>query len=279
MIALDERIFMVTDELMNLFRDNTVINWHEHVWFDANGELDYARLEKTVEAANSTYMNKIVCSLPVLKSDVPPELFKKCNNIVHKAMKMYPGIIEGMAFVNPGYEEESLEEIDRCINDLGMIGIKLYNQFLISNPIVNKIIEKSIKLDIPILEHAAKLSHGQELQPFTSHGTHFAITAKRYPEAVIIRAHIGGGGDWQWCLKSIAPFPNIFIDISGSVCDEGMIEGAVKAFSAKRILFGTDMSFSSSIGKITGARISLEDKLEILNNTRFSRYLNRGDRI
>ena len=157
-----------------------------------------------------------------------------------------------------------------------MTGIKLYNQFLISDPVVSKVIEKCIRLDIPVLEHAAKLSHGQELQPYTSHGTHFAITAERYPEAVLVRAHIGGGGDWQWCLKSIREYPNIFIDISGSVCDEGMIEGAVASFGSKRILFGTDMSFSSSIGKLTGANISWDDKIEILNNKRFAKYLNRG---
>ncbi len=55
-----------------------------------------------------------------------------------------------------------------------------------------------------------------------------------------------------------------------------MIEGAIKAFGAKRILFGTDMSFSSSIGKLLGAKISKEDKIEILNNKRFEKYLVRG---
>lgn len=263
-------------EKMKLFRDNTVINWHEHVGFGEDDGLDRKKLEAMVRMAHLTHMDKLVCSRPILRGDATPEAFSECNDIVYRAMETYPGLIEGMAFVNPGYIKESLEEIDRCVNDLGMIGIKLYNQFLISDPAAYKIIEKCIDLDIPILMHAGKLNFGLETQPKISHDTHFVIAAKRYPEAVFIRAHIGGGGDWQWCLKTIGPYPNIFIDTSGSVCDEGMIEGAVAAFGAERILFGTDLTFSSGIGKLTAARISDKDKIEILNNTRFLKYLKRG---
>lgn len=261
---------------MSLFRDNRVINWHEHIQLDDYGNLNRSRLEITVDMAHSTHMDKLVCSRPVLGMKASPEEFRNCNNKVYETMKLYPDLIAGMAYVNPGFLEESLDEIDRCVNDLGMIGVKLYHQFLISDPIQNKIIEKCIKLDIPILMHAGKLSYRMDLQPLISHDTHFATAAKRYPEAIFVRAHIGGGGDWEWCLKTIAPYPNIFIDTSGSVCDQGMIEGAVAAFGAKRILFGTDQMFSSGIGKILGAEISVEDKVEILNNRRFSRYLERN---
>lgn len=264
------------NEMMDIFKENKVINWHEHVWFDDNGVFDRPRLDRMVEAAYETNMDKLVCSLPILEPKVPPELFKKCNDTIYQAMKLYPDMIMGFAFVNPGYVKEAEYEIDRCINELGMIGVKIYNQYLISDPVVSNVIEKCAKLDIPLLEHAAKLCFEQYKQPSTSNGEHFAIVAKRYPDSVIIRAHIGGGGDWQWTLKSIKNYPNIFIDISGSVCDEGMIEGAVKAFGVERILFGTDMSFSSSIGKLVGAKISKEDKIEILNNKRFEKYLSRG---
>lgn len=142
---------MLFSEKMNLFKYNTVINWHEHVWFDENGEMDRPRLDMIVRAARETHMDKLVCSLPILEPEVSPELFKKCNDAVYEAMRLYPDLIEGMAFVNPGYQKESLEEIDRCINGLGMVGIKLYNQFLISDPVVNTIIEKVSVLMYPSL--------------------------------------------------------------------------------------------------------------------------------
>lgn len=113
-------------------------------------------------------------------------------------------------------------------------------------------------------------------QPFISDGIHFAKVAEKYPDAAIIMAHVAGGGDWQWSLKAIADCPNIYTDISGSVYDEGIIEQTVSYLGAERVLFGTDGSFSQGIGKLLAANISEKDKIEILNNTKFSRYLERG---
>lgn len=60
---------------------------------------------------------------------------------------------------------------------------------------------------------------------------------------------------------------------------EEIIEEATSYLGSKRLLFGTDMSFSSSIGKMLGANISYKDKVEILNNKKFERYLvKRGKR-
>ncbi|MBN2853393.1 MAG: amidohydrolase family protein [Clostridia bacterium] len=261
---------------MDLFKNNTVINWHDHVWPDENNKLDEKRLYLMMKSFHDTYMDLIVCSNPVLRGNPTPEEFIHCNNLQYEAITKYPKEMKGMVFVNPGYMKESLNEIDRCVNELGFIGVKLYNQYHISSPVVRDIIEKCIRMDIPILEHAAKLNHGAALQPYTSNGLHFAKVAEQYPEGVFIHAHIGGGGDWQWTLKAIEDFSNIFIDISGSVCDEDIIEQSVSHLGAKRILFGTDMSFSASIGKMLGADIKETEKIEILNNKAFEKYIMRG---
>src|SRR5690554_6573037 len=118
---------------MELFKNNTVINWHEHVYFDTNRNLDTEKCDRLVETAHKTYTDKLVCSRPASGEGATPEVMKERNDIVYKAMKRHPSMIKGMAFVNPGYLKESLYEIDRCINDLGMIGIKLYNQYYISD--------------------------------------------------------------------------------------------------------------------------------------------------
>ena len=264
------------EEKMKLFKDNKVVNWHEHVWDDDDGKFDAQQSDLLVESARRAYMNVLVCSLPVSGGSPDPDVIRRKNNIIAEAVDRHPNIIKGMAFVNPGYSREAVAEIERCVNELGMIGIKLYNQYFISDPVLHPVIEKCIELGIPILEHAGKQMSLPVDQPFISDGTHFAKVAEKYPEAVIIMAHIGGGGDWQWSLKAIADCPNIYTDISGSVYDEGIIEQTVSYLGAERVLFGTDGSFSQGIGKILAANISEKDKIEILNNTRFSRYLERG---
>lgn len=264
------------EDKMQLFKENTVVNWHEHVWFDSSGNLDIAHCEGLVDAARRTYTDYLVCSLPITRGNPTPEQIRKCNDTLYEAMKRYPDILKGMAFINPGYIKESLEELERCVNELGMIGVKLYNQYYFSDPIVRDLIEKCIELDIPILEHAGKLNYMPETQPFISDGTHFAKVAEDYPEAVVIHAHIAGGGDWEWSLKAIADHPNIFTDVSGSVYDEGIIEKTVEIMGAERVLFGTDGSYSPGVGKMLSAKISETEKVEILNNSKFKRYLERG---
>lgn len=262
---------------MNLLKDNKVVNWHEHVWFKpGTKELNIEGCDKLVEEAKLTYMDYLVCSLPISGGMPGPDDIKLCNDTVAQAMKRYPDMIKGMAFINPGYSKEALYEIDRCVKGLGMIGIKLYNQYFASDPIVRPVIEKCIELDIPMLYHAGKLTVEPESQPYISNGEHFAKVAKQYPEAVIIHGHIGGGGDWLWSLKAMADSPNVFTDISGSVHDAEIIETTYKMMGADRMLFGTDMSFASSLGKILGANIPDQDKIKILNNPRFQKYLERG---
>jgi predicted TIM-barrel fold metal-dependent hydrolase len=263
-------------EQLKLFECNKVVNWHEHVRDNNRGQLDEEQCDFLVEAAKRAYMDVLVVSRPISGGSPTPEMFRAKNNVVAAAMKRYPQIIKGMAYVNPGYMKESLYEIDRCIKELGMTGIKLYNQYFISDPVVRPVIEKCIELDIPILSHAGKLNTVPNPQPTISDGTHFAEAARNYPEAVFVYGHIGGGGDWQWSLKAIADYPNVYSDISGSVYDEGIIEQAVSYLGAGRLLFATDGSFSQGIGKLLGANISQEDKITILNNPAFARYLERG---
>ena len=262
-------------EKMKLFEENKVISWHEHVWSNSKGELNEHHCDSMVESAYRTHIDILVCSNPVTQGNAEPDIIKRNNDVVAKAMKRYPKVIKGYAFVNPGYVKEAVAEIERCVNELGMIGVKLYNQYFISDPVVRSVIEKCIELDIPILEHAGKRHFREHTQPFISDGTHFATVARKYPQAAIIYGHIGGGGDWQWSLKAVADFPNIYVDTSGSVCDEGLIEQTVKYVGIDRIVFGTDEQLAQGIGKILGAKIPYEDKIKILNNQGLARYLER----
>lgn len=264
---------------MDLFYSNRVISWHEHVRGNANGELDIAHCDKFVSCCDKAGIDKMLCSVPISDDPFcPPEKFIAANNIVHQAMRRYPDRILGMCFVNPGYGETAISEVKRCVNRLGMKGVKLYHQYFIDDPVLFNLVECCIELDIPILMHAGKVCDEDTIkrQPRLSDGVHFAKIARRYPEANFIMAHIGGGGDWQWQIKAIADTPNVVVDMSGSVHDCPMIEEAVEILGADRILFGTDNGFSSCIGKILGADIPENHKKTILEGTRYLRFIERA---
>ncbi len=218
---------------------------------------------KLVEAADKLRIDLLCCSIP--RAPSTPEVFRECNQWVAEGMRRFPGRVLGFCYVNPGYGREALEEIRRCIEDRGFSGVKLYNEYRVTEPVVWPIIELTIELRVPILHHAGH-AHYPMGQPNISDGGHFAEVARRYPEAMLICGHIGGGGDWEWTIKALRNAPTVYLDTSGSVIDEGIIELAARVLGADRLVFGCDMSMTAGVGKLRGANLSAADKQKILGS-------------
>jgi len=203
------------------------------------------------------------CSRPISGGRIASmDDIRQANDAVLHAMARHPDRIQGLCFVIPGYYGEALAEIERCL-DAGMVGIKLYNQYKICDPAVWPTIELAVERKIPILEHAGYLSAPEHLekQPLISHGADFAAASERYPDAILIHAHIGGGGDWEWTVRAMRnTSPNLYIDTSGSNLDDGQIEFAAAELGAERILFGSDGTMAGSVGKVLGARLTDAEK-------------------
>ncbi len=241
------------------------IDVHSHVRMK-DGRLDVEQCDSLIDAADRLGIDQMWCSAPAAGRMPDPEAIRQGNDVVVEAMRLYPDRIQGECFVVPGWGRESLEEIDRCLG-AGMIGIKLYNQYFINDPVVFPVIEKAIDEGIFVLDHAGHLmdTPTRRQQPKISDGCHFADVARRYPEAILIMGHIGGGGDYEWSLQALADAPSVYADTSGSVIDEGMIEYAVCLLGGERLLFGCDLSEEAGVGKVLGAAISEEDRRAIFS--------------
>lgn len=241
-----------------------VIDAHAHLrhhgnprWAEADRQL--------IDAADALGIDKLICSILSPRRPAAPEDFRQCNDWVAEAARRYPGRILGYCFVNPGYVKEARDEVTRCIEKLGFVGVKLYNDYVATEPVVWPLVEHAIQLQIPILHHAGHTYWLSPPQPRISDGGTFAELAKRYPEAMIICAHITGGGDWEWTVKALRNAPSVFIDTSGSVVDEGTVEMAIRILGADRVLFGCDMSMTASVGRICSADLSETDRAKILS--------------
>ncbi len=76
------------DKHADILKNNTVINWHEHVWFKpGTRELNIEGCDNLVRTAKEFHMDKVVCSLPISGGIPGPEDIKICNNVVAEAMK------------------------------------------------------------------------------------------------------------------------------------------------------------------------------------------------
>ena len=270
---------MTIQEKLQFLHSTSVISWHEHVYFrQGTSHVDLEKLESQLQVLDLFGVNRIVVSRPLGQyRHCTPEQCFETNNMVSEAVRLHPDRISGMAFINPGYHDAAMAELERCVKDLGFVGVKLYHHYFMDDPVQFALVEKCIELDIPILIHSGHVTDPctTKMQPRISDGVHMANIARRYPEANFIMGHIGGGGDWQWSIKAIADTPNVYADMGGSVHDRPLIEESVKYLGADRILFATDGAWESGIAKILGADITDDEKRTILAGPAFQRYLSR----
>lgn len=239
-----------------------VIDCHAHLQHRSNP--NWQRVDRAlVDAADRLGIGMLCCSTLPPKRPATPEAWRECNDSTAEAVKRFPGRILGWAHVNPGYRE-AIEDVKRLVEERGFIGVKLYNEYQANEPVLFPLVELCIRLRVPILHHAGHTMWLPSAQPKISDGGHFSALARRYPEAMIICAHICGGGDWEWEIKSLRNAPSVYLDTSGSVADEGVVEMAVRTLGAQRILFGCDMSMTASMGRLRGAEIPEADRTRIL---------------
>src|SRR5688500_14657144 len=217
-------------------------------------------VDAVVDAADRLGIDQLACSIPITGGRwATPDEVRACNDGMFEAMRRHPTRILGYCFLNPGYGREALGELERCVVREGMIGVKLYNQYKINDPVVFPLIERTIELGVPVLSHAGRLITAADIaqQPLTSHAGDFVDVSRRFPEAMIIHGHIAGGGDWQWTLKVLRDAPaSIYLDISGSVMDAGLLERCIRDFSVNRLLFATDMTMEGNVARVRDADIN-----------------------
>jgi predicted TIM-barrel fold metal-dependent hydrolase len=151
--------------------------------------------------------------------------------------------------VNPNETAHALAEIERC-HARGAIGIKLAASRRADDPLLDPIAAEAARRKLPVLHHIWQHRRrdwpGQE----ASDAVELTRLAARHPSVAFILAHIGGGGDWQHSLPAIADVPNVYVDLSGSGVDRGMLDRTVSAVGARRMLWGSDLTMETGLAKL-----------------------------
>ncbi len=226
--------------------------------------------ESNIAYAEMLGIEKMFISRPAYNGEGTPKDFRAFNDLTYSAMKEFPERLTGQFTLNAIYQKESLEEIDRRI-DQGMVGLKVYTQLKINDPLFYPIIEKMIDLKMIIHMHAHcqlgvggyRMKYDTGIRPNTSIPEDFVEVATRYPEAMLQYAHIGGGGDWEYACKSFVNHPNIYVDTSGSNNPENMIDFALRLLGEDRLLFGSDNCYYQSVGKILASNLTDAQKHKV----------------
>jgi len=146
------------------------------------------------------------------------------NDYVAKVAKDYPDAFLGAwAMIDPWKGEAAIKELERCIKDLGMIGLKFQpvaQAFFPSDRRFYPLYEKCVELKIPVSFHTGTTGLGagrpggggyklKYTQPI-----HLDDVAADFPDLTIIAIH----PSWPWQDEMIAVLlhkANVYNDLSG----------------------------------------------------------------
>ena len=239
--------------------------WDAHTHLDGvPGKTPEERMAQLLKFADRVGIERVCVFMGMTWSyDPSPDDMRRQNDDVLAAVQRWHDRAFGFVYLNPNHVEASLAELDRCVRDGPMVGVKLWVARHCNTPELDPIVARATELKAVVLQHAYIKATGN--LPGESTPMELAELARRHPEASFICAHTGA--DWELGIRAIRACKNVCAELCGSDPTAGFAEMAVRELGAERVLYGSDAggrSFASQLAKVLGASIPDDAKRLIL---------------
>jgi len=233
-----------------------IIDSHVH-YGDSNWVETEVKEEKIVSVMNN---NKVDIAI-VQRLPHPSSTYREVHDRIYALSLKYPKRFFGIVTLNPFLDEEVVKnEVERCINKLNFVGIKLHTVGYSISPLSSKanvLFKLASKYEVPLIIH-------------TGIGIPFAnpalciLKANEFKDVKIILAHSGMGMLTGDALVAAKLCENIFLETSWLSAEE--IEGLIKGVGSERVMMGSDIYNASCYNQA----IELQ-KYKIINMTESER--------
>lgn len=240
----------------------SVIDIHVHIWSERCGLKVLQDNVESLWRMIDRYDLEAVVLMPLFGGQTPNAEQVAAGNRAAHVISMQDRRVKPFVTVYPPLGKSAEDELERGVNDYGCHGMKVWVS-PVNTPEMYRLVERMIDFDKPMLIHAMHKSVGQ--YALESDPVDIAKLARQYPQARIIMAHMGG--NFIYSCGAIRDLPNVMVDPSGSYCEQGMVEHAVRELGVDRILFGSDApgaDFVNNLAKVMAANISDNDKAAIM---------------
>lgn len=238
-----------------------LIDVHAHFFYDGCGRSEWDALNRGRFRAGArigiTY--HVASILGSWGRDSPtyfasPRDTTRGNDEMLAVERSHADRVRSYVAVNPNDTRHALAEIDRCVA-LGAIGVKLAAARRADDPLLDPIAERAAAGGLPILHHIWQHRRRHWPSQDISDGSDLGRLALRHPGVAFILAHIGGGGDYAHTFAAVRDIPNILLDLSGSGVDRGMLDDALAAVGAERLLWGADITLETGLAKLRALEV------------------------
>jgi len=222
------------------------------------------RAEHLLAAASRLGIERLCVYMGMKWAQEPtPEQFRQQNDEVLSVVEKFPDRVLGFVYLSPKHPDESMAELERCVANGPMVGVKLWVAGRCNAPELDPILRRAAELKALVFQHTWFKHTGN--QPGESTPAEFAELAARHPGTPLVCGHTGG--DWELGLQAVRHLPNVHVDLAGSDPVAGFTEMAVRELGAERVIYGSDAggrSFASQLAKVFGAAIPDDAKRLIL---------------
>lgn len=193
---------------------------------------------------------------------------RRCNDIVREACDRSDGRLVPVATVHPDYGDEAVRELERCLTDLDMRGLKLHPWIQgcsTAGATMDDLARVCGEHDVPVIFHDGT--------PCYSMPSQIGGLALRFPGTVFVLGHAGLLELWRSAISFAARCGNIWLTLCGPHLSG--IRAIVDSVDENRIIWGSDYGFgwSDSIDY----RLHLIDQVA-LDDSRRSKILGENAR-
>jgi predicted TIM-barrel fold metal-dependent hydrolase len=242
-------------------RHAALIDAHAHFYHADAGRSDWARVnESRLRAGDRIGVTYHVASVLGSYGHTSPTYFpsphdvSRGNDAMAAIAVAERDRVRWFVTVNPNHTEHALGEIRRGV-ERDAIGVKLLASRRADDPLLDPVCSLAGDLGLPVLHHIWQHRTRDWPNQEISDGRDLSRLAVRHPRVSFILAHLGGGGDWAHTLPAVRDTPNIFPDLSGSGVDRGMLDAALDALGAQRLLWACDLTMETGLAKLRALEV------------------------
>jgi predicted TIM-barrel fold metal-dependent hydrolase len=181
------------------------------------------------------------------------------NESIAKAIKGHARLI-GYAVVNPYGPGGGVPELDRCVQEWGMKGLKLMplrHGYEVDGEVPLRAMERAARLGVPVSIH----SGAQFCLPWQ-----IADLARKFPSVPVIMDHMGFRYYVDGAINVAKTTPNIYLE-TALVSMPGYVRMAVDQVGADRVIYGSDYPTghpASMLAVIKAANLKPEQEALVL---------------
>jgi hypothetical protein len=126
---------------------------HGHLAGLGGGTVEQAVDRLLVYADRMGVERMVVCMGMRTVQDPSPEELRQHNDEVLRAVAHAPDRLFGFVFLSAKQPEASLRELDRCVRDGPMVGVKFWLAAVCTEPQLEPVVRRIGELKVPVLHH------------------------------------------------------------------------------------------------------------------------------